>query len=568
MTTLQGFTLDTNAQVVRDAPFLSDDIDSFAYDEWPPHETVIAATPQIEPGESQSRVPIAIVHRPIVGNRAMSYADIWYYCIHVVPNRIEVGNLASTERYNIEVWNAWLNQALPLTGLLESKTQGMQLAAPQAPPTTFKPNDSRIYTLTLNLNGPPVIDAAYEWQFSGQPNPKLVIVGQRVLVWPFKPDWQASIQERLIWLTDIISARDASEQRIRLRDDPRRQLQHNSLVHATDRQLLDSLLWGWQARTWAVPIWPDITKAAAPIAAGTTVASFDTTSRDVEAGVLIMAYDGPQHNELKKVDTVSATGVTTTSPWLEDWPQGTLLFPCRLGRMQSSQNVTSPTDNIARLNVLWSIADDIALDPEDSATTYRGMPVLERAVDWTGGRSAQWQRDIVTIDNSVATPTVIDTSGIGSYTTVASWLVSGRDDIEAVRQWLAARAGRLVPCWTHTGRDDITLIDTISNAQNVMTVAAAGHAQHHGNQPGRRDFRMALTDGTVLYRRVTVIAADSGGELISFDSVLGRVVQPADVARISWLMPARLDADAIDIIWQTNEMIRLNVPLRSINDDV
>lgn len=88
---------------------------------------------------------------------------------------------------------------------------------------------------------------------------------------PFPCDWSTTYRETRECLTDVIVARDLTEQRRMLRGVPRRSY---SFVVATENEretaLLDSLLYRGLEDQMAVPYWPGTTFLTAQAGIGAT----------------------------------------------------------------------------------------------------------------------------------------------------------------------------------------------------------------------------------------------------------------------------------------------------------
>jgi hypothetical protein len=85
----------------------------------------------------------------------------------------------------------------------------------------------------------------------------------------------------------------------------------------------------------------------------------------------------------------------------------------------------------------------------------------------------------------------------------------------------------------------------------------------------RRDLRIELTDGTVLYRRVTSAAAvDADKELLVLDANLGRAVTAAQFAQVSFMGLCRSDSDIFEFAWWTGEYADVTTAWRARQHDV
>ncbi|MBP8867649.1 MAG: hypothetical protein KBG62_06060, partial [Propionivibrio sp.] len=241
-------------------------------------------------GALSNQLPIGEITTPSVGVIVRQFERDWYHHVHLLPGRMALGNLLSTQVRQVEVWNAHFAPKT-LSAVIGQNNGGLILAAPTNPPTTYGMLESRLHDVSIGLDGPPVIEASFTFQFPDEA-PTLSISGRRVVVFGLKPNWADGWLERLMWATDVLAARDGTEQRVSLRTKPRRSLEFSILVGRDDAALLDVLLSSWQSRVYALPIWPDKAVLAATVTAGSTVIPLTTTNLEYEAdGLLVIGSD-------------------------------------------------------------------------------------------------------------------------------------------------------------------------------------------------------------------------------------------------------------------------------------
>ncbi|PJF45334.1 MAG: hypothetical protein CUN48_19415, partial [Candidatus Thermofonsia Clade 3 bacterium] len=90
-------------------------------------------------------------------------------------------------------------------------------------------------------------------------------------------------------------------------------------------------------------------------------------------------------------------------------------------------------------------------------------------------------------------------------------------------------------------------------------------ARYVGAHPLRAAVRVELANGQVFHRRVTGITElDDQSEAVDLDSALGVTVAPNDIRRIMWMSLARLEADALEIHYESDSMARLQVTFRIV----
>jgi hypothetical protein len=99
----------------------------------------------------------------------------------------------------------------------------------------------------------------------------------------------------------------------------------------------------------------------------------------------------------------------------------------------------------------------------------------------------------------------------------------------------------------------------------TMRVEAFGYAQLYATSAARRDVMIELTDGTLLFRRITgATENDDGTETITLDAQFGRSFTTAEVERVSFLNYRRLDQDEITVAWITDEAAQAAFRLRDL----
>ena len=145
--------------VLTDNPAISVQLSEYEADYWPPFAV---ETTVLDLTTLQRNDPVDVITFPLPSNiRGPSFADDFYNRIHVTPNPINVGNLLAEDTRFITVWNAFFDQKQLLSVINETDTSGITLTGPFPEPTEFQELEDRIYTLTVSLNGSPLIDATF-----------------------------------------------------------------------------------------------------------------------------------------------------------------------------------------------------------------------------------------------------------------------------------------------------------------------------------------------------------------------------------------------------------------------
>lgn len=493
-----------------------------------------------------------------------SFYHLFYERIHIAPVRIDFGNILNNQVRTVEIWNAYYAtknlQAVTPTGLT-----GITINA--TTPKVFAGLESATYNLTVTVEGAPNFDGNYLFDFSNAEDPTLILTGRRVLPFPFRHNWAASMLERFAWLTKLHESENGTEQAIRYRSKPRRELEQEITLarsntprdNAELRQQFLSLMAAWQHRVFAVPLWMDATTLAVTQSIGATVIPVPAQYRDYVADGFLLLWRDESTVELAEILSVQTTTVTLKRGLLAGWTANrTILAPARLARATPDVPLTDIAAGLSTVKIRWSIEIKESVSARavawPSPPVYRTAPVfmlrsnaerpahaLRRRFDsldyQTGYKyfAGKWNQPQATLDHR--------------------HVLQGRQLIAEFFGWLNDRAGRLKAAWFPTWQFDLTLLQPIGDTATAFVVKNNGYTRGFVAGETRRDIMIRLNSGATLFRRITGATEGTGAglgtETLALDSPLGQVVNVADVDRISFLRYARLDSDEIEVEWLT-----------------
>lgn len=509
--------------------------------------------------------PVQVADSPRTGYIARSYFDDYYNRIHVAPARLDIGNLLSVQTRDAAVWNAYFTPQA-LASIAESGTDGLTETGITAP-TTFTPLQERTYSVTVATSGPATIDALYTFAFPLE-SPTLAVVGRRVTVFGHAPNWDEPVRERLAWLTDVLLAEGGIEQRIGLRAAPRRALEYALLTrdrHETNR--LETLLVGWQARLFAVPVWTEYQALAADLPAASLSLSVATADYEFAANGLALLWRAHDDYEAVEIDSVGGSSLTLKAATLSAWPAGTRVYPVRLARLPSQQKFTRETAHHLRGSVAFEFTDNPGVAAADSGDTYAGFRVYAAEHNnWSQPVEIEATRQLQTLDtDTAAAPWVDDLSGYATLLKSWQWTLGTRAQIVALRGWIAARAGRRVPFWSASQAIDVEVIALIASSDLAITIRNIGYALQIDARADRRHLQIETTAGVRYYRAITAASEiDAASESLTLDSPIGVTLQVADIRSVRFLHLTRLDSDDVEIEWLSTQAAECRTLLRSL----
>jgi hypothetical protein len=360
--------------------------------------------------------------------------------------------------------------------------------------------------------------------------------------------------------------RDGSEQRIRLRADPRRSFEFDILDYGNGGQL-DLLMNVWQSRVYAVPVWTDKARLASAVAAGDTVLNVSTTHLDYRAGGLAVVGIAGGATEALEVLSLTANTITLKRPVIGNWPAGSWISPARLGRLPAQQAVSRPTAAISQAKLKFDL-DDLAstVSATASAVQYRGFDTLIMAPNRVEDVSVEYQRLIEVFDVETGVTDVVDAPNRPFIVRRYQFLLADRAQLTAMRGWLAARAGRQTPFWVPTWERGLEVAQPFALDATEILVQSRGFATYYQPMPGRQDVAFLHKDGTWSFRQITAFEfVDGVVERMRIDSALGVARAPSDFAIVCFLELARLESDAVEIFFETDQITKLTLPIRSVS---
>lgn len=514
----------------------------------------------------QRNSPVSANGRAISAFGARSYSDDFYHRVHLSPNELALGNVASSQVATVRVWNAHLT-AVPVLGV-ECDDDGVEVTPPAGLPFLMGALQEIDWLVNVTPDGPSTIDTLVTWLLATG-SASLHITGSRIVPWAFAPDWGTAITERLEWRTDVLSNAQGAEQRRALRISPRRSFDTSVLVEGNERALFDLALAGWGRRVWAIPVWYDVQELATDLVAGSMRINCTAALLDFRAGGLAMlcgetAFD----SEAVEILAIDANGLQLKRATQRLWGAGTRLYPVRTARIASIDSKRL-TDKLNRAQLTFDLAEASEWSVALPAAAYRGRPVFELRPDETEDLSINYERLLQTLDNGSALPAVTDTAGKNFSLQQHRWHLAGRQERSAWRSLAYGLRGRAKSVWVPTHAWDLTLTKPASGA--LLTVERIGYSRFGLKVQGRQDIRIELNSGLVIYRRITAAAEDSGSEVLGLDADLPGVIAPADVYRISFMALCRAADDALELTHLSDAdggIAQASITWRGLRDDL
>jgi hypothetical protein len=530
----------------------STNLDDYAVD----HDYVFVVGDDPFTGTVASAEPVEIASDVDDGILGTWFSDLYYHRIWLIEKHTDLGNLLADQERTIEVWNAHFTDKtisqFDVTGDIE--VDGLASV-------TLNPLESTLYTVSIPLVGAPTLEATIVWTFADAEKATFTatIVGTRVIPFALRHNWASPVLEQISFKTDVLGAISGKEQRIGLMSDPRRRVEMTYLtLTALDRAYLENVLYGWQGRSYALPLWSDVTRIRAATTEGATVFDVDTTTRDFDIGGLLFVTNGVHHDTLEIID-LDEDSVTTKTGALNTYNEGAKIAPARLAVLESKFDLSRLTNQIEDVRLAWALlADQVSTNRRVSYTpvTYRDVEVYNVSNDYS---------EAIGITQTIAEEMSDNGTGIFRKLSIGDQYprrtypfreLKSRDQLGQFIEWVYRRKGKLNPFWFVERVPSFFLHADATDTDTTFVVKTGGYTQFSFPSQARRDIAI-LTSAGWRYRRITGSALNGDGtETITLDTSLGVDLIASDNPMMSFLKFVRLEQDLIELSYESAGVIK------------
>lgn len=496
-----------------------------------------------------------------------SINDTFYNRILIEPPILQMGNLLSNQNRTVTIWNGFLDNKL-LQDFSTTNADGITIVEPVTTPYMMRGLEQLAYNVNITTDGPAVIDASLIWTVAGAPYVAKV-TGRRVVIWPYGPSWDTPVVETLSWLTNILRSYDGTEQRRGMRFIARRKFAYTFKTVREESARLENLLWGWQNRTYALPVWTDKSRLTSAVSQGATVIALPTTTFSFSAGALAIIYGDSRKAEVVEIQSVGANSLALVRPLENNWPRGTRVMPVILGHLPTRVAVMRHTSQAITGSLIFESDPRVTyayIPTSTPAVTYKGVEVLMRQPNWKGGLSNEFEYLFHTLDYQTGGVQWDTREDFPRIARAYTWLLNGRHQIAEFRAMLGRRVGMLKPIWVPTWHDDFIVTRTIGASDSAIFVKENDFRLMVGTDPARNQIMIRLNDGTNFFREIVGVSSDGADTSLILDAPLGREVLYGQVKTVHLVMRSRLAGDEINISWRTDRAATIDTAFMTIKE--
>lgn len=387
--------------------------------------------------------------------------------------------------------------------------------------------------------------------------------------YPFRHNWSEPLIERLSFRSAISAAVTGGEEAVSEREAPRRELEWTQVLRDNrERRRLRALLWANQNRKWFIPIRQYAEQLVQPLSATTTITPISPEYKDYEIdswiGFRQMNGDGQiVYWEEKRITSLNANSIEH-EPLENDYSAYlSIVYPVRRAYLRPSQSVKGHSD------VIEELALTAQLLPEDEepvpnritqftpSIKYRDVEVFDGRVwqsnDWSENREYEVERAGEEVDFDTGLISFESDTIAASETFSYRMTIEGVDRIAQFLGWYYERVGALRYVWVPTMQEDFDIL-SINFPEHQITVGDTNYSDAYALAEPRRDLAFVYWNGSVTLRRVIAFELAGENETLRLDAA---VPTTTGLRFVSLLKYCRLDADQIELAWQTDNKVQI-----------
>ena len=375
-------------------------------------------------------------------------------------------------------------------------------------------------------------------------------------LWPYSPDWSRPFDVKRSFLTDIAGpSRDGTEQRRSQRDTPRLSAEYQTVVSGADRRAADHHLRAWQNKPVVVPDfarWALLTAASSTGTSSLTVAY--PPSWIAVGQPLVLCGAGGTEEVL--VDGIAGADITLDGPLTNAYGIGDVVRPTFFGLFDGKISSTRANGNTAVIEVLIDCYPG-GEPPRDVGTawaTLGGVEVFTLMPDYASAPNVGHLWPVDRVDYGRGRTAQFRPVDFMARTLEATFNGLNASTASQIEQFFDRMKGMRTAFYAPTWEDDFGLASSALSGSSTFLASGSALATDFGSVDYatiNEGVAVCLTDGTVLYRRITDIAASGDDSLVTVNTAWGVALSSANVARISRMPLSRFASDDMVTSWRT-----------------
>jgi hypothetical protein len=374
-------------------------------------------------------------------------------------------------------------------------------------------------------------------------------------LWPYAPDWSRGFAVTRSFSTDIFTSRDNTEQRRAIRDEPRLSAQYRTVLSGADRRAADLHMRAWQNMPVVVPDFARWARLTGSSAAGATTISVSPMPAWIAADQPLVLCKAGIEEQVLVVGVVGST-VTLDDPLVNAFGVGDVVRPAFFGLFNAQLSSSRINGDAAAYDVAISGYPG-GEPPRDAGTAWASLNSIEIFTplpDYAGGLSVGHLWPVDQVDFGRGRTAQFRPVDFMARTLEAEFNGMPLAQAAQLEQFFDRMKGRRGAFYVPTWESDFVLAASATSGSSAFIASGTALFDNFGTTDYaavNEGVAVCLTNGTILYRRITGITASGSDSRVAVDSAWGVALSSATVARISRMVLSRFASDDMTTSWRT-----------------
>ncbi len=402
------------------------------------------------------------------------------------------------------------------------------------------------------------------------PSGNVYVTGSRRPLSQPAVDWDSGYRVTYQYFTEILESRDGSEQRIALRETPRKTLEYKArLVGDARREFMDQL-WVSQPAKFVHPEQSKVMFLDVPAKPGDTLLTLSEEPGDWVQPGTILVFGAGQTAELKSVAArEGGNAVRLRSPVMGNWPVDTEIFYATIGRYATSLTFGHQTDDVAQVQVTFEVTPTSEREFVSDAPriTFAGREVFDLDANWSESVSIAKSHAVEDLDFGRGITSRTIPVRFGAYTPTISVMLKSKSEAEYLRQFFGRQIGRQGEFWLKSPLADMRLRTDSAPGTNAIRVVGTAVRDVFESGITHNAVVILMEDGTSVFASVLSASTVAGFDTqFTLSTSFPNGLSVEEVDKVCWLTNARFGSDNLVIDWQTDDLASSKLAIISLRN--
>lgn len=488
-------------------------------------------------------VPVAVAVKD------QSFVFDFYYRIWAFPLVLQLRNPRTNVDIPFDLWNAYPDHN-HLVSIVTTGADGLTLDI--VPGATFHEVELRTVNLQITSSAPLEINATFTFNFE-QGSVTFSFIADRASVVSIVPD--VPVREKWEWFTNVMVATDGTEQRVALRNQPRR-TQSTRLIALNEPEVKEK----WKqflldlAGQVVVPYFQYATDLTADALIGQSTIYFDASRTDLRDGEYALIVSRTGEMELLKVQTLAADSALMDAPITINANAGSFIMPSFTSVVQGKAALNRyAVHDVADVTLESMVSQARTLFSRPGSTvvipTHDGYPVLLEHPIADENEKQQFDTGAEVFDYGTGAVESITRWNWTRIATTVQFLFHRATEPQKMDFWrdfLGAVQGMLNPFFMPSWRKDLLIATAPSDGSINIEILGSDYGAYFWSANFK--FLELHTAGGILYRTVeSVTLLANGNTDCKLTVALPTGAAYTSIEYISFLRKMRLANDTVSL---------------------